>query len=287
MIKEAAKRAKERKRLQEERRRENPHLTDDHLDLEPEEEIIKERVHQSERRELEIPKNEDDSEEMTHTGPKVQIDAHGNIVLDTESLIIQEKQIDYEQEYERVNESEGRRITSATYARHKRGDKWKDEEISLFYKGLRMFGCDFTMISLLFPTRTRREIRNKFKREEKENKLKIDHALKNRIPIDMELVMKLSKQKESLMKSKETEKDKTKTEQQTTETTKEETEIFTKEEPQEEEQRQIIEEEYVDDHTPFEEYEEFMHEDRFSEFRDRYEEEFDTRHSEIEESGGV
>lgn len=50
-------------------------------------------------------------------------------------------------------------------------------------RALRQYGTDFTIIEKLFPTRTRRQIKNKFKKEEKDNLAKIDFALKNRLPI--------------------------------------------------------------------------------------------------------
>lgn len=52
-----------------------------------------------------------------------------------------------------------------------------------YNRALRQYGTDFTIIEKLFPNRTRRQIKNKFKKEEKDNLSKIDFALKNRLPI--------------------------------------------------------------------------------------------------------
>lgn len=50
-------------------------------------------------------------------------------------------------------------------------------------QSLAQYGTDFTFISQMFPKRTRRQVKNKFKREEKENQYLIDAALKKKIPI--------------------------------------------------------------------------------------------------------
>lgn len=55
--------------------------------------------------------------------------------------------------------------------------------LTVFAKALRQYGTDFSVLSLLFPTRTRTQIRNKFKKEEKEHPKRIDDALANKLPI--------------------------------------------------------------------------------------------------------
>lgn len=59
-------------------------------------------------------------------------------------------------------------------------DKWSDEENEKFYMAISIYGTDFALVSSLFgPSKTREQIKNKFKKEEKKNKEKIDGALKN------------------------------------------------------------------------------------------------------------
>lgn len=65
------------------------------------------------------------------------------------------------------------------------GDKWTDEENDIFFKALSMYGTDFSMISVLFPHRDRRHIRNKFKKEERERPDEVERALNSRLPIGM------------------------------------------------------------------------------------------------------
>jgi hypothetical protein len=56
--------------------------------------------------------------------------------------------------------------------------KWNPGEKDLFYQGLRFFGTDFAMISsVLIRTKSRNQILNFFKSEDKKDQTKIDQAL--------------------------------------------------------------------------------------------------------------
>ena len=46
-----------------------------------------------------------------------------------------------------------------------------------FFKALSAVGTDFGTINAMFPSRTRAEIKRKFKREERINRKKVDQAL--------------------------------------------------------------------------------------------------------------
>lgn len=50
-------------------------------------------------------------------------------------------------------------------------------ELKCFYKALNSIGTDFALMEALFPGRSRANLKNKFKREEKINKVLIDKAL--------------------------------------------------------------------------------------------------------------
>ena len=62
--------------------------------------------------------------------------------------------------------------------RKEKSEKWHPEETEKFYKALQIFGTDFSIISKLLPGRTRKQIKNKFNKEEHENSDKIDLILK-------------------------------------------------------------------------------------------------------------
>ncbi|KAK9942582.1 hypothetical protein M0R45_008236 [Rubus argutus] len=55
-------------------------------------------------------------------------------------------------------------------------DGQKDTE--LFYEGIEQFGSDFSMIAQLFPGRTRHQIKLKFKKEDRQNPLRINEAFR-------------------------------------------------------------------------------------------------------------
>eukprot|EP00762_Andalucia_godoyi_P005254 ANDGO_06709.mRNA.1 Transcription factor TFIIIB component B'' len=114
-------------------------------------------------------------------GPQLKI-VNGKLVLDESSLVIRTEanQLD-ESVLERVEETR-RRITSATFLRHKPGPRWSADETERFYRMLSMFGTDFTILQRLFPNRTRRQIKSKFTREDKMNPGRLDDALRTPIP---------------------------------------------------------------------------------------------------------
>ena len=70
------------------------------------------------------------------------------------------------------------RVTSASFAKKCQTQRWSHEETRKFYKLLEIFGCDFSLIQTLFKGRTRQQIKNKFRKEERINKQWIEHALK-------------------------------------------------------------------------------------------------------------
>lgn len=58
-------------------------------------------------------------------------------------------------------------------------------ETKRFYKALNTIGTDFSLMQKYFPIRTRLELKNKFKREEKLNRNLIDTALNNPSEFDI------------------------------------------------------------------------------------------------------
>ncbi|EFC48018.1 predicted protein [Naegleria gruberi] len=140
-------------------------------------------------------------------GPSVfSFDSDGNILMkptETDEALIPfmesgRQEFNYSRAMRLANLDTNKPVTQATYARKGKGERWTKDDLELFYDGLRQFGTDFSMISRLFPKRTRREIHQKYKNEEKKNKKKIEFALKNRAPIDMTLFQKKSKEKDKI-----------------------------------------------------------------------------------------
>ena len=115
----------------------------------------------------------------TQAGPVMRI-VNGEIVLDTASL-----QVDRHADAARnggdledvVENSLTRRINQATYGKRSKTESWDEELTDLFYRGLRIFGTDFMMISKLFPGRSRRQIKLKFNSEERRDPGRIKDTL--------------------------------------------------------------------------------------------------------------
>lgn len=68
-------------------------------------------------------------------------------------------------------------IASGFYKRTKRTRDWPADETIKFYRCLHTIGTDFSLMLTLFPKRTRRDLKLKFKREEKYNLSLINKAL--------------------------------------------------------------------------------------------------------------
>ncbi|KAL4780563.1 hypothetical protein BJX76DRAFT_337695 [Aspergillus varians] len=115
----------------------------------------------------------------SQAGPVMRI-VNGEIVLDHASL-----QVDRHADAERngddledvVENSLTRKINQATYGKRSKTESWDEDMTDLFYRGLRMFGTDFMVISKLFPGRSRRQIKLKFNNEERRDPQRIKETL--------------------------------------------------------------------------------------------------------------
>ena len=86
-----------------------------------------------------------------------------------------------------------KRINSATFSKRKSPSKWTFEMTQLFYNGLRYFGMDFQMLTLLFPDKSRHQLKLKFNKEQRADVRLIDQILKERAPIpSVEELQKMS-----------------------------------------------------------------------------------------------
>jgi transcription factor TFIIIB component B'' len=120
--------------------------------------------------------------EQAPTGPRYHV-VDGRIELIQESgLIDRERDADREIEMMTITEEDDltTRITSRSFMKNNKrfpnefvlpgqGKRWNAESTEMFYQGLRSFGTDFQMIAHMFPGMTRRSIKTKFTREEREN----------------------------------------------------------------------------------------------------------------------
>lgn len=113
------------------------------------------------------------------SGPVLRI-VNGEIVLDAASLQV-DRHADADKnvgELEDVVENSlTRRVNQSSYGKRTKAESWDEEMTDLFYRGLRMFGTDFMMISKLFPNRSRHQIKLKFNNEERRRPEKIKRTL--------------------------------------------------------------------------------------------------------------
>lgn len=120
-----------------------------------------------------------DSAAAAAGGPKMRI-VNGEIVLDAASLQI-DRHADAAREMDNMEAVEEnpltRKINSSSFGKRAKAESWDGELTDLFYRGLRMFGTDFMMISKMFPGRTRRHIKLKFSNEERRHPERIKEAL--------------------------------------------------------------------------------------------------------------
>lgn len=119
------------------------------------------------------------AEADSQAGPQMRI-VNGEIVLDSSSLQI-DRHANAARNADDMEEVEEnpltRRINAASYGKRSKTESWDEEMTDLFYRGLRTFGTDFMMISKMFPSRTRRQIKLKFSNEERKHPERIKETL--------------------------------------------------------------------------------------------------------------
>ncbi|KAL5285253.1 BDP1 family protein [Megaselia abdita] len=112
--------------------------------------------------------------------PQLKIGLNGEVIIDEQSLEIQT-----------TAEKEAKKVLSNSscifmdeftgsngfYKKQKRTKEWPESETIKFYKCLHTVGTDFTLMMTLFPNRNRRDLKLKFKKEERVNENLIKKAL--------------------------------------------------------------------------------------------------------------
>ncbi|GJQ79163.1 hypothetical protein Trydic_g5413 [Trypoxylus dichotomus] len=119
--------------------------------------------------------------------PQIKVGPNGEIVIDEKSLIIENTETKRSREALQMSELvDGDEDTSyGVYKKTKRTKEWTKDETLRFYKALNTIGTDFTMMCELFPNRTRRELKMKFKKEERLNQALVNKAVMQPCEFDM------------------------------------------------------------------------------------------------------
>ncbi|XP_077978413.1 uncharacterized protein LOC144433893 [Glandiceps talaboti] len=156
--------------------------------------------------------NDDDDDAMPV--PQVRVSEDGTIVINEASLLVEaspnksQDPLDSEVVYEKSSYT-----TSASFRKRTHTATWTERETAKFYRALSSVGTDFSLINAMFPNRTRNEIKNKFKREERSNRVLVDKAITERQHFDMSMFeqtesdIEAEKEKSRKKKAKENKKE--------------------------------------------------------------------------------
>lgn len=115
----------------------------------------------------------------TPLAPQVRLDDEGNIVVDSSSLVVDAGNSGANDGASMAVVEHGGRthVTSATFSKRESATRWRPEETEYFYHCLAVFGTDFSVMERAFRTRNRRQLKLKYKKEERANPDRIDAAL--------------------------------------------------------------------------------------------------------------
>ncbi|KAA0066161.1 transcription factor TFIIIB component B''-like isoform X3 [Cucumis melo var. makuwa] len=81
--------------------------------------------------------------------------------------------------------------------------KWSKSDTERFYEAVRQFGTDFCMIQQLFPGKTRRQIKLKFKSEERHHPFRLSDAITNRAKDHSQFLLLIEQLKEAAKEKQE------------------------------------------------------------------------------------
>ncbi|KAH7858203.1 hypothetical protein Vadar_021241 [Vaccinium darrowii] len=90
-----------------------------------------------------------------------------------------------------------------TYMNKTPRSRWSKQDTELFYEALRQFGSDISMIQQLFPGRSRTQVKLKYKKEERQNPLRLHEALTTRSTDHSHFKLVIEHLKEIAAKEKE------------------------------------------------------------------------------------
>ncbi|KAJ8391686.1 hypothetical protein AAFF_G00086360 [Aldrovandia affinis] len=134
--------------------------------------------------------------------PKVKVAEDGSLIIDEESLTVRVVRAKEGPGIVEGDDPVFVRGSTTTYTSFKKLNYSKPWSIKgrsaldkfqtdMFFLAIRMVGTDFSLICQLFPYRTRKEVKNKFKREERANSWRIDKAFREKRAFDLEFFSSL------------------------------------------------------------------------------------------------
>lgn len=121
---------------------------------------------------------------VEEAGPRVRLGPNGEITLDEESLVIRRP---VTRPTARVVYETGGETSYKSFRKQPTRRKiWTATQTARFYRALSVCGTDFTLMATFFPSRTRQELKNKFKREERQNRELVDKTITDPTQFDLE-----------------------------------------------------------------------------------------------------
>ncbi|XP_048861170.1 transcription factor TFIIIB component B'' homolog isoform X9 [Brienomyrus brachyistius] len=118
--------------------------------------------------------------------PKVKVAEDGSLILDEDSLTVKVSKTTgpaIVEENDPLFEC-GSTATYSSFRKIRHVKPWSIKETDMFFLAISMVGTDFSIIGRLFPHRPRKEIKNKFRKEERINAWRIDKAFREKRPYD-------------------------------------------------------------------------------------------------------
>ncbi|KAL3842098.1 hypothetical protein ACJMK2_020159 [Sinanodonta woodiana] len=134
--------------------------------------------------------NEDSNGSSALPVPQVTIGPDGSIIINEQSLIVDQKDQLPQEERGVIDETDFF-TTYHSYRKQNQSKTWSAKETAKFYKALGLVGIDFFLIGKLFPTRKHFELKKKFLKEDRTNKQLIDKVLKEGGQFNMAVFEKL------------------------------------------------------------------------------------------------
>ncbi|XP_055644752.1 transcription factor TFIIIB component B'' homolog [Toxorhynchites rutilus septentrionalis] len=127
-----------------------------------------------------IPPPPDPPKPLVQLTPQLKLGPNGEMILDETSLVVEnerEREIRDTMAKQEIVYDDEFSGNSGYYSRYKRTKDWPPEETIRFYRCLHTIGTDFSMMIQLFPNRSRRDLKLKFKKEERLNLMLVNKAL--------------------------------------------------------------------------------------------------------------
>lgn len=126
----------------------------------------------------------DDEVPEASNGPRVRVGPNGEITLDEESLVVRRQAV--RPEARALVYETGSETSYTSFRRQPQSRRtWTAKETARFYRALSVCGTDFTLMASFFPKRTRQDLKNKFKREERLNRDLVDRTINDPTQFDL------------------------------------------------------------------------------------------------------